>query len=410
VFDTWFSSSSWPYATLNFPDGDEFKKFYPLSLMETGADILYPWVSRMILFGLYNTGEIPFKEVYLHGLIQDEHGQKMSKSKGNVINPMEKIDQFGSDAFRLGIIAGETAGSNRPYDESKLVGGRNFCNKLWNVARFVEDKLGDSFTAKHNPKPETAADHWILHKLQQSIREIDKHLDKFRFSEAYDLLYHTVWDDFADWYIEASKGQANAGILAYGLETLVKLAHPFAPFLTETIWQTLAWEPDSILAVTAWPEAPAYDAGKAAQFEEIKTIVTEARTIISTLQLQKSTLYFTAVPFLADNAELLKKLAGLAGVKEVDSGHGLHLTSTTYACWLDIDHDTARRYLATLQQKHTEQGIVVKRLHGRLTSESYVKNAPKALVEQSREQLEEATRLLGHITAEIKRFSDIAES
>ncbi|HET9174143.1 MAG TPA: valine--tRNA ligase, partial [Candidatus Saccharimonadales bacterium] len=129
VFDTWFSSSSWPYATLGYPDGHDFKTYYPLSVMETGADILYPWVSRMLMFGLYITGKSPFKDVYLHGLIQDEHGQKMSKSKGNVINPIEKVQQFGADAFRMGIISVESAGNNRPYDESKLVGARNFANK-----------------------------------------------------------------------------------------------------------------------------------------------------------------------------------------------------------------------------------------------------------------------------------------
>jgi valyl-tRNA synthetase len=128
VFDTWFSSSSWPYAALDYPNGEDFSKFYPLSVMETGADILYPWVSRMIMFGLYNTDSIPFKQVYLHGLVQDEHGQKMSKSKGNVIDPMSQIEKYGADAFRMGMIAVETAGNNRPFDPSKLVGARNFCN------------------------------------------------------------------------------------------------------------------------------------------------------------------------------------------------------------------------------------------------------------------------------------------
>ena len=189
VFDTWFSSSSWPYATLDFPNGTDFNEFYPLSLMETGADILYPWVSRMIMFGLYMTDQVPFKEVYLHGLIQDEHGAKMSKSKGNVINPMDKVDIFGSDAFRMGIIADESPANNRPYDESKLVGARNFCNKLWNIARFVEDKVGDDYK-RGKPEPVSAADYWIIGKLGKSISVISKHLDDYNFSEAYDNLYH----------------------------------------------------------------------------------------------------------------------------------------------------------------------------------------------------------------------------
>ena len=406
VFDTWFSSSSWPYATLDYPDGQDFKDFYPLSLMETGGEILYPWVSRMIMLGLYNTGEIPFKEVYIHGYVMAEDGSKMSKSIGNVVDPLPVIDQYGSDALRMGLIVARSAAVNSGYDPRKIEDARNFCNKLWNIARFIEDKLGDDFTARANPQPKTAADHWMLSKLQQSVEDIGAHLTEYRFSEAYETLYHTVWDDFADWYIEASKGQANASVLAYGLEVVLKLAHPFAPFLTETIWQTLAWEPDTILAVAAWPEGQSFQAAKVKEFEEIKTIVTEVRNIVSSLQLQKSTLYFTNVPFLAENADLITRLGGLAGVREVESGHGLHLTTTTYTCWLDIDRDTAQHYLSKLAEKQAAQQTSIDRLKSRLNNESYVKSAPKTLVEQTHEQLNEAEQLHANIGLEIARFSD----
>ncbi|MBS0555438.1 MAG: valine--tRNA ligase, partial [Proteobacteria bacterium] len=247
VFDTWFSSSSWPYVTLDYPKGRDFKEFYPLSVMETGADILYPWVSRMIMLGLYETGKIPFNDVYLHGLIQDPHGQKMSKSKGNVVNPIAKVSQYGSDAFRMGIISDESAGNNRPYDESKLIGARNFANKLWNIARYIEGVVGER-PERGSAKPKSAADHWILSKLQHTQERMDGELERYRFAEAYNTLYHFAWDDLADWYVETSKTQPDKTLLAYLLERVLVLAHPFAPFVTETIWQTLDWENGSVLA------------------------------------------------------------------------------------------------------------------------------------------------------------------
>lgn len=404
VFDTWFSSSSWPYATLNYPDGDEYKTFYPLSVMETAADILYPWVSRMLMFGLYVTGEIPFKDIYLHGLIQDEHGQKMSKSKGNVIDPMDKINLFGSDAFRMGIISDETPGSYRPYDESKLVGARNFCNKLWNIARYVEGVLGEE-NSRAGTKPESPADHWILHKLEAAQRTISEHLDSYRFSEAYETLYHFVWDDVADWYIEASKTRPNKPLLAAVLEALLTLAHPFAPFVTETIWQTLAWEKDSLLATRKFVELPAGDKKKAANFQEIQNIITEVRAIMNALKVSGVTLYYTDVPFLAENAELIKRMARLKGVSEVESGNGMYLTTTKYRCWLDIDPSTAKAYTKELDAKRQAQEDTIKRLESRLANTSYVDNAPKEVVEQTKQQLSDAKEQLDKLWAEYKRFS-----
>src|SRR3990167_1596487 len=246
VFDTWFSSSSWPYATLDFPDGKDFKRFYPLSLMETGGEILYPWVSRMIMMGLYVTGEIPFKAVYIHGYVMAEDGAKMSKSIGNVIDPMEVIDKYGSDALRMGIVAGRVPAVNRGYDHRKVEDARNFANKLWNIARYTEGVLGDDFKLAE-AAPSTIADYWILTKLQHLTEAVSATLDEYQFAEAYDELYHFVWDDFADWYIEASKLAPNNQVLARVLEATLIVLHPFAPFVTETIWQTLKWEDGSIL-------------------------------------------------------------------------------------------------------------------------------------------------------------------
>lgn len=399
VFDTWFSSASWPYATLDAPDGDFFKQFYPLSVMETGADILYPWVSRMIMFGLYNTGTIPFKDVYLHGLIQDEHGQKMSKSKGNVVNPMEKIEQFGSDAFRMGILMGESAGNNRPYNEPKVVGGRNFCNKLWNIARFVDDLVGKG-TAK--PLVDSAADAWLLSKLQHIIREVGEGIAQYRFSEALDQLYHFVWDDFADWYIEASKSQPNAELLRYSLETILKLCHPFAPFVTEAIWQELKLGKE-LLITSSWPEAPGGNIDQAKEFEALRSIISESRTLVSAMKLTKPTLLHQS-ELVAEHAAIIARMARIGAVEQVKQGRGFQLTGTREKVWLDVSDEALAKYRDSIHKQLVETEEQGERLQQRLANKGYVASAPEKIVQQTRDQLKELENKAAQLQAELKRF------
>ncbi|CAN5343109.1 valine--tRNA ligase [soil metagenome] len=403
VFDTWFSSSSWPYVTTNYPDSDDFKDFYPLSVMETGGEILYPWVSRMLMLGLYITGEIPFKSVYIHGYVMAEDGAKMSKSLGNVISPIDVIDQYGSDALRMGILAGRVPAVNRGYDHRKVEDARNFCNKLWNIARYIEDILGDEFEHPE-PKAETAADHWVLSKLQQTVTEVEADFANYRLAEAYERLYHFVWDDVADWYIEASKSAQNKQLLAHLLESILIVLHPFAPFVTETIWQTLSWEPESILAMRHWPHLHDGSSKRAAEFSEVQAIVNEARLITKTLGVSQATLYYTDVPFLAENAELIKRLARLQAVTEIQEGDGLFLTDTQYRCWLDIDTGTARQYAEKLNQKQQAQDKIIEQLKTRLANKAYMEQAPKHIVEQTRAQLTEAEAQRSKLEAEAKRF------
>ncbi len=405
VFDTWFSSSSWPYATLGYPDDETFKQFYPLSLMETAADILYPWVSRMIMLGLYVTGEIPFKEVYLHGLIQDEHGAKMSKSKGNTVDPQIKVDQYGSDAFRMGIIADETAGNNRPYDESKIVGARNFCNKLWNVARFIEDKLDDNLNSKSEPKPSSIADYWMLSILQQATEKISKDLDNHRYASAYDTLYHLVWDDFADWYIEASKSEPNVLLLVESLYTILKLAHPFAPFLTEAIWQNFHKETDSILAIESWPTALSSDNNSAEQFSNIQKLVIEIRQLKSALKIKKPTLFHEGDNFIASNSDLISQLAGLKSIEVVKEGSGLKIASPNYDAWLDVSDEKLDSYLDELENKIGETKDRINALQKRLSNKSYVDNAPESVVNQTKDELKLADISLNKLQSELKKLN-----
>lgn len=402
VFDTWFSSSSWPYSTLGYPDGADYKEFYPLALMETGFDILMPWVSRMLMLGLYVTGEIPFKTVYLHGLVT-LNGQKMSKSKGNVVNPLTVLDRFGSDALRIGMISGQTPGNNQPYLEAKVVGGRNFCNKLWNIARFIESTI-DDVANKLETNPQTDADHWILVRYDQTLRDTTKLMDDYRFSEAYERIYHFIWDDLADWYIEASKATPNAPLLAALLEAILVISHPFAPFLTETIWQTLEMNPDSLLSNQGLASLAKGDEKRARQFESIRQLVISTRSILKAVEAKDVVLYFRDEPVISSNAALIKRLARLADVHENDEGQGVAV-SADFECWLDIDQKLIDKYLSTLEEKINLAKQNITRLQGRLSNDDYVKQAPPKLVEDSRNQLIENEQTLETYLLERQRYA-----
>lgn len=405
VFDTWFSSSSWPYATLGYPDSEDFKKHYPLSLMETGGEILYPWVSRMLMLGLYVTGDIPFKAVYIHGYVLAEDGAKMSKSLGNVINPIDEIDTYGSDAMRMGIIASRAPAINRGYDVRKVEDARNFCNKLWNIARYIEDRVGDQ---KELGEVEATSDvdHWLLDKLQQTITGIAADLDAYRFAEAYDRLYHFVWDDFADWYLEASKAQENLPLLAHALSSILVIAHPFAPFLTETIWQTLAWEQDTLLATSSWPKGKGGDTKRSAAFETAKAVITEVRGILKNLGLRESSLTYVSTAAINDNLESIKRLAHLTDLTPTKAGSGLKLTQNDISAWLEIEPAVAKQYAAKLADKLEEASTAVSRLKARLQNKQYLSNAPAAVVAQTQQQLVDAEARLTAIKTEYRLYCD----
>lgn len=400
VFDTWFSSSSWPYATLGGSDSDDFKRFYPTSLMETGGEILYPWVSRMIMLGLYVTGDIPFEEVYIHGYVMSEDGTKMSKSVGNVVDPFPVMKKYGSDALRMGLVSGRAPAVNRGYDPRRIEEARNFCNKLWNIARFIE---GQSAKSPANP---SLADDWIFSRLAQASKIIGSHLETYRFSEAYDALYHLIWDDVADWYIEASKSSLNLPALQNVLQTVLKLAHPFAPFATETIWQTLQIDKDSLVATSPWPKPLQFDAKRAAEFEKIKEIVSETRHLKTLLNLRKGRLVFADSKLLSNNAGLIKQLAGLEEVSS-SKGQGLQLTQTSQNCWLDIDPASAKTLADGLTTKHRNLDGQIKAIKKRLGNKNYLAKAPKHLVEESKTGLAELTDAQESLNDQIKRLSKI---
>ena len=398
TFDTWFSSGQWPYIVTDaLEDDGKLKRFYPTDVMETGSDLLDRWVARMIMLGLYRTEQVPFRTVYMHGMVLDERGQKMSKSKGNVINPMEIVASYGSDALRLGVIASRSAGQNQAFSTAKVVAGRNFCNKLWNMARFIEPHL-ESTTGSAEPK--SIADHWVVKRLELARQGIEDLLVDYRFAEASDIVYHTVWDDVADWYLEASKHETNPSLLGWVLETCLSLAHPFAPFVTEAIWTTL--ERDTALLISRpWPTPKAYDDIAAAQFEQLQALITEARFVAGELPGGKQTLLFENDSLIGDNTELVAKLAKLAAVSYTDQPKGLRLAVPNREAWLQMTPEVLYEHQSKLETRLAETRQRIESLKGRLANESYVAQAPQRVVEETRTQLTEQETLAERLRREL---------
>lgn len=405
TFDTWFSSGQWPFITTDYLSDGPLARFYPTSVMETGTDLLDRWIARMIMLGLYTTGEVPFRHVYLHGMVLDERGQKMSKSKGNVINPMEMVAKYGSDALRLGIVASRSAAQNQAFSTGKVVAGRNFCNKLWNIARFIEGKLGDSYQPQA-PEAKSLADHWIIARLNAAAADVSQQLAAYRFAEASDSVYHAVWDDVADWFIEANKAEDNLDMLAYVLDTSLKLAHPFAPFVTETIWQSLSWHND-LLMTASWPEPTVeYDEIAAGEFERLQKLVVEARYVMAELPgNERYSMLYQNDSLVEDNAELIRHLARVKEVTKVDQARGLRLAASGREAWLDVSEDTLYEHQTNLEVRLAETRQFVKNLEGRLANESYVSKAPAHLVEESREQLKQKQALIERLETELQVLS-----
>ena len=401
TLDTWFSSGQWPYITTDYLDAGKLAKYYPNTVMETAGDILFAWVARMIMLGLYRTGQVPFKHVYLHGLVLDEKGIKMSKSKGNVINPMETVAKYGSDALRMGIIASRSAAQPQAFNTGKVVAARNFCNKLWNIARYTENLVGDR-TPAVSPQLQSLADHWIARQLDEAAQSLDRQIATYHFAEAGETIYHTVWDDVADWYIEASKVEQNIDMNAYVLDTILRLTHPFAPFLTETIWQALPWH-DTILASETMPDRLEYDDIAAAAFGRLKDLVSEARYVVSELPGNKRYgLLYMDDSLVADNIELVKKLARATSVEHVDQARGLRLAASGRDVWLDIDDETLYEHQANLEKRLAEERQHIRTLEARLANDNYVAKAPTALVEESRKALREKQELIVRLQNELQ--------
>ena len=343
VLDTWFSSGLWPFSTLGWPEQTpDYKYFYPTSVLETGYDIIFFWVARMIISGLEYTGQVPFNTVYLHGLIRDEHGQKMSKTKGNVIDPLVVMDEMGTDALRFTLLVGSTPGNDMNLSIKKVEANRNFANKIWNAGRFVLSILEQAPAAPVAAPEWTLADSWVWARLQALVREVERLFAGYQYGEAGRQIYDFFWSEFADWYLEIAKLQMNEGgdrafytaqTLVRVLDTCLRLLHPFTPFITEELWGHLkracqsksdsytpktGWE--EALITARWPEpAPleGWEEQKVSEFGLVQEIVRVVRNLRSEKKVALGRRIPTLIaagdqlPVLQGQAATLQSLAGL---------------------------------------------------------------------------------------------------
>ncbi len=437
VLDTWFSSALWPHSTLGWPDHTEdLKYFYPTSVMETGYDILFFWVARMIMMGIENTGDVPFRTVYLHGLIRDEKGEKMSKMKGNVLNPLTAIDQYGCDALRFALTTGTAPGNDINMGAHRMEAGRNFANKLWNAGRFVlkameaEPVSRDAFTDISKYLTETE-DRWIVSRLNRLVKEVDSLLKDFQFGEAEKEIHDFLWGEYCDWYIETSKqrlGKAGSPlpVLAYVLETALRLLHPFMPFITEELWQKMKERlPHGTLEAPALIVAPypvADDKLSDAEAEQIMEAVMEIVRTIRTARAEYKVdigkwveSYVYADSLLKDIQSRSAMIETLARTRPLTvlprdkrpAGNEKSLVAVLkdaevivpLAGMVDLAAEKARlsREMEGLERE-------IGRLTQRLRDEQFTSKAPPAVVEKEKARLEEYKSKFSRMQAELQQL------
>ena len=440
VLDTWFSSGLWPFSTLGWPEETpDFKYFYPTSYMETGYDILFFWVARMIMSGLEYTGQVPFHTVYLHGLVRDEHGHKMSKTKGNVIDPLIVMDEFGTDALRFTLLVGSTPGNDTNVGLKKVEANRNFANKLWNAGRFVINAI-DSQKEEHLELGEyTLADSWIWSRLQQLVRDVERQFQNFQYGQAGQQIYDFIWSDFADWYVEIAKQELNEGgtraaraadTLARVFDTSLRLLHPFTPFVTEEIWghlhSALRESPLNAICID-WPDAlivakfpeprnpEGWEESKVADFELIQDIVRSIRNLRAEKNVapnKKIAASISAggkIDLLKDQARVIASLAGLdqslftiepsLSEKPKDAAALVVGSIEIYlplAGMVDLTNEKAR-----LEKELKEADSHIQRLETLLGSD-FANKAPAALIAKEREKLAAYKDTAEKIKAQLK--------
>jgi len=432
VLDTWFSSGLWPHSTLGWPDKTEdLKYFYPTSVMETAYDILFFWVARMIMMGLENMGEVPFRTVYLHGLIRDEKGEKMSKSRGNVVDPVGIIEKYGTDALRFALSTGNSPGNDMKLSPQKLEGSRNFANKLWNAARFVVGNL-DHVEMKIQRGALPTEDRWILSRFNHLVAEVTELNEDFQFGEALRRIYDFLWTEYCDWYIEIAKirlrdkeASSPLPVLVHVLETSLRLLHPFMPFITEELWQSLKerqpeGKPDSIM-VASYPvaDAKAFDSEAEREMESVFEIVRSVRNarvesnvdpgrfikaiIVAGDLKQALELHAQAIAALArvrpldvvSTAEKLKlkrdqaKILVLKGVEVILPLEGM----------VDADAEKGR----LLKEFEANQAEIA-RIEKLLLDESFTTKAPPAVVDKERQKLSDRKDKLAKLSERLAQL------
>ncbi len=425
VLDTWFSSGLWPFSTLGWPDDTaDLAKFYPTDVLLTGYDIIFFWVARMMMFGRYaarsGLPEVPFRTIVLTGLIRDARGKKMSKSWGNVIDPLDWMDTYGTDATRFTLARGANPGADAPMSEEWCQGSRNFVNKIWNATRFALLNGADAGAELPAPADLAVVDRWMLSRLQTVIAEVDRHFEAFEFAKACDVLFHFAWDEVFDWYVELSKPTLAAGgeqaertraVLGHVLDNLLRLLHPFVPFVTEELYVALTGRETVVTA--AWPTADSTRADVAAEQEvlALQTLVTEVRRFRADQGLKAPQKVPAALSVqsaagepLASYVEqisALSRLSPLAVGDELPAGWPV-VTAAGVRVALDlsgaVDIGAERARLEKLLAAAEDEQVAMRR---KLDNPDFVGKAPAAVVEKMRRRLAdaqgEAERLEEHL-------------
>ncbi len=417
VLDTWFSSGLWPFSTMGWPNTDaaDFKKFYPTTTLVTGFDIIFFWVARMITMGLEFTNEAPFSTVYIHGLIRDEHGQKMSKSKGNTIDPVEIIEKYGTDALRFTLTSLSTfGGQDIKLSDERFEYGRNFANKVWNASRFVLMNLEGE--PKQGFGELNMADKWILTRLNEVAKEVNENFKNFRIGEIAHILYDFFWNDYCDWYIELSKIQKNEAVLVHVLDYTLRLLHPVMPHITEEIFQLMPARGTKAIMISDYPQYDAkqdFQADKK-QMELVFEAIRSLRNLRSGFNIPVSTAI--NVKILGERAlfepilPYLKRLAKVENVEFITDDSTVEKQSASAVVGnskiivplkglIDLEQEIAR------QNKKIEKLEVEKRsLSGRMSNEKFVASAPKELVEQTKARIEEIESAINSINELLERL------
>jgi len=414
TLDTWFSSALWPFSTLGWPIQDasnkeqvvsDFDKFYPNDVLETGNDIIFFWVARMIMFGKYATGKYPFHTAYLHGMVTDEHGKKMSKSKGNGIDPMEVIDQFGADPVRLSLVIGTSPGNPIPIGENKIKGYRNFVNKLWNAGRFVQmrnenvniKKRGSKFCSNDKYfkptqstssllKSLTLVERWILSRFSIVAKQVSEALETYQISVAGDAIYHFVWNEFCAWYLEGIKHSENNEFLHGIFAEILKLTHPLCPFVTEEIWKEIYG--DTSLMTETFPSTTYNDDEAESSFESIKNIVGKIRNFRSESGINPKDRIGVHIEGATEEVHDLILLFGNLKAEKIENP-SVEIVEGNMRATLFIPVDEKK---ISAEKVQLEKEVVM--LEARLANASYTEKAPAHLVQATKNQLEKAKEKL----------------
>lgn len=400
TLDTWFSSALWTFSTLGWPENtQDLKTFHPTSVMETAYDILFFWVARMIIMSVYCLNDIPFKTVYLHGMVRTKDGEKMSKSLGNAIDPLDMIAKYGTDALRLSTLMGVTPGNDFKMYEEKIESFRNLINKLWNISRFILTSVEEIKLVDKKPKTETLADKWILSRLSQTIIEVSANLSNYNFSLAGESLQQFTRDEFADWYLEIAKVEKDKDeILLYILQNILKLWHPFCPFVTEEIWKN--FKSDKLLMIEKWPQPDfKVDDQSIINYQKIQQLIVSIRNLRSENKIEpakKINLTILASDnksLIESQIELIKNLARCELVTILKSGQkpensigavvegGLEIY-ISLAGIIDLESEQKR-----ISKEITEVEKYLKSLEAKLANGEFITNAPEAVVKCEKEKL-----------------------